>query len=156
MESLGFSMYKIISSANKDTFTSFFMIWMLYISFPCLNVLARTSRTTLNRNVETEHLCFILSLNGKAFNLSPLSMILAVGLSYMAFIMLLFSRSVMSDSLRPYALQHIRLPCPSPSPGACSNSCPSSRWCHPTISSSVIPFSSCLQSFPASGSFPVS
>ena len=53
-------------------------------------------------------------------------------------------------------LQHTRPPCPSPSPGACSNSCPLSQWCHPTISSSVIPFSSCLQSFPASGSFPMS
>ena len=52
--------------------------------------------------------------------------------------------------------QHARLPCPSSTPGACSNSCPSSWWCHPTISSSVVPFSSCLQSFPASGSFPVS
>ena len=62
----------------------------------------------------------------------------------------------MSDSLRPHGLQHSRLPCPSPTPGACSDSCPSSRWCHPTISSSVIPFSSCLQSFPASRSFPVS
>ena len=65
----------------------------------------------------------------------------------------LFSRSVMSDCWWPHGLQHTRLPCPSPSPGACSNSCPSSRWCYPTISSSVIPFSSCLQSFPASGSF---
>ena len=64
-----------------------------------------------------------------------------------------FSRSVMSDSLQPHGLQHARPLCPSPTPGACSNSCPSSRWCHPTISSSVIPFSSCLQSFPASGSF---
>ena len=63
---------------------------------------------------------------------------------------------VMSDSLRPHGLQHARLPCPSPTPGACSNSCPSSPWCHPTISSSVIPFSSRLQSFPASGSFPMS
>ena len=54
---------------------------------------------------------------------------------------------------RPHGLQHTRLPCPSPTPGACSNSYPSSWWCHPTISSSVIPFSSCLQSFPASGSF---
>ena len=53
-------------------------------------------------------------------------------------------------------LQHTRLPCPSPTPGACSNSCPSSQWCHPAISSSVVPFSSPLQSFPASGSFPVS
>ena len=51
-------------------------------------------------------------------------------------------------------MEHARLPCPSPTPGACSDSCPSSRWCHSTISSSVIPFSSCLQSFPASGSFP--
>ena len=64
--------------------------------------------------------------------------------------------SVVSDSLWPRGLQHARLPCPSPTPGACSNSCPSSRWCHPTISSSVIPFSYCLQSFPASGSFPIS
>ena len=56
----------------------------------------------------------------------------------------------------PHGLQHARLPCPSPTPGACSNSCPSSQWCHSTISSFVIPFSSCLQSFPASGSFPMS
>ena len=67
-----------------------------------------------------------------------------------------FNHSVMFDSLRPHGLQHTRLPCPSPTPGACSNSCPLSRWCHPTISSSVILFSSCHQSFPASGSFPVS
>ena len=65
-----------------------------------------------------------------------------------------FSRLVVSDSLRPHGLQHSRLPRPSPTPGAFSNSCLSSQWCHPTISSSVIPFSSCLQSFPASGSFP--
>ena len=67
-----------------------------------------------------------------------------------------FSCSVMSNSLQPHGLQHPTLPCPSPTPGACSNSCPSSQWCHPTISSSVVPFSSCLQSFPASGSFPMS
>ena len=67
-----------------------------------------------------------------------------------------FSRSVVSDSLQPHGLQHTRPPCPSPTPGACSNSCLSSRWCHPTISSSVIPFSSSLQSFPASGSFQMS
>ena len=59
----------------------------------------------------------------------------------------------MSNSLQPHGLQHTRLPCPSPTPKACSNSCLSSWWCHPTISSSVVPFSSCLQSFPASGSF---
>ena len=67
-----------------------------------------------------------------------------------------FSHSVMSNSLWTHGLQHSRLPCPSPIPRACSNSCPSSRWCHPTISSSVVPFSSCLQSFPASGSSQVS
>ena len=67
-----------------------------------------------------------------------------------------FSHSVMSDSLWVHGLQHATLPCPSPTPGAYSNSCPSSRWCHPTVSSSAIPFCSCLQSFPASGSFLVS
>ena len=67
-----------------------------------------------------------------------------------------FSSSVMSYSLRPHELQDTRLPCPSPIPGAYSNSFPLSRWCHPTISSSVIPFSSHRQSFPPSGSFPVS
>ena len=67
-----------------------------------------------------------------------------------------FSRSVVSDSLRPHGLQHTRLPCPSPTPKACSNSCPWSRWCHPAISSSVVPFSSFLQSFSASRSFPTS
>ena len=67
-----------------------------------------------------------------------------------------FSCSVMSDSLRPHGLQHARLPCPSPTPGAYSNSCPSHWWRHPTISSSVVPFFSHLQSFPASGSFQMS
>ena len=67
-----------------------------------------------------------------------------------------FSHSVVSDSLRPHELQHIRPPCPSPTPGVHPNPCPLSRGCHPTISSSVIPFSSCPQSFPASGSFPMS
>ena len=71
-------------------------------------------------------------------------------------IVLLFRRSVVSDSLQPRGLQHTRLPCPSPSPGACSNSRPSSQWCHPTISPSVIPFSSCPQSFPVSGAFQMS
>ena len=67
-----------------------------------------------------------------------------------------FSRSVISNSLQTHGLQHTRLPCPSPNLGACSNPYPSSWWCHPAISSSVIPFSSCLQSFPASGSLPMS
>ena len=67
-----------------------------------------------------------------------------------------FSRSVVSNSLRPHESQHTRLPCPSPTPKVCSDSCPSSQWCLPTISSSVVPYSSCPQSLPASGSFPMS
>ena len=64
-----------------------------------------------------------------------------------------FSCSVLSDSLRPHGLQHASPPCPSPTPRTCSNPCPLSQWCHPTISSSISPFSSCAQSFPVSGSF---
>ena len=71
-------------------------------------------------------------------------------------VLLLFSHCVVSDSLWPQGLQHARLPCPSPSPGVCLNSCPLSQWGHPTIYSSVIPFSFCHQSFPASVSFPMS
>ena len=67
-----------------------------------------------------------------------------------------FSHSAVSDSLRPHELQHARPPCPSPTPGVYSNPCPSSCWCHPVISPSVISFSSCPQSFPVSGSFPMS
>ena len=67
-----------------------------------------------------------------------------------------FSRSVMSDSLQPHESQYARPPCPSPTPGVHPNSCPLSWWCHPAISSSVDPFSSCLQSFPVSGSFQMS
>ena len=67
-----------------------------------------------------------------------------------------FGGSVVSESLRPHELQHARPPCPSPNPGVHPNPCPSSRWCHPAISSSVVPFSSCPQSFPVSGSFQMS
>ena len=69
------------------------------------------------------------------------------------FALVQFSYSVMSNSVRPHGLQHARPPCPSPTPGVYSDSCPLSRWCHPTISSSVVPFFSRLQSFPALGSF---
>ena len=67
-----------------------------------------------------------------------------------------FSHSVTSNSLQPHELQHARPPCPSPTPGVHTNPCPSSRWCHPMISSSVVPFSSYPQSIPATGSFPIS
>ena len=72
------------------------------------------------------------------------------------FVSVQFSHSVVSDSLQPHELQHARPPCPSATPGVYSNSCPSSWWCHPAISSSVVPFSSWPQSLPASGSFPMS
>ena len=71
-------------------------------------------------------------------------------------LLLSFSCSVVSNSLQPHRLQHAKLPYPSPTPGACSNSCPSSQWFHPAISSSVAPFSSCLRSFPAPRSSPMS
>ena len=77
-------------------------------------------------------------------------------ISHIYFSSVQFSHSVMSDSLRPHESLHARPPCPSPTPGVYSNSCPSSRWCHPAISSSVIPFSSCPQSLLASGFFPMS
>ena len=80
--------------------------------------------------------------------------ILSVILFYSCYLQ--FSSSVVSDSLRPHESQHARPPCPSPTPRVYSNSCPSSGWCHPTISSSVVPFSSCPQSLPASQSFPMS
>ena len=78
---------------------------------------------------------------------------------YLSFSPLLFnhfSRSIVSNSLRPHESQHARSPCPSPTPGVHKNSCPSSQWCHPAISCSIIPFSSCPQSLPASQSFPMS
>ena len=78
------------------------------------------------------------------------------GLWYSRFSLVQFSCSVVSDSLQPRAPQHARPPCPSPTPGVYSNSCPLSWWCHPIISSTVVPFSSCPQSFPASGSFQMS
>ena len=80
----------------------------------------------------------------------------SVSLKFTVFCTLQFSRSVVSDSMRPHELQHARPPCPSPTPGVYPHSCVSSRWCHPAISSSVDPFSSCPQSLPASGSFPMS
>ena len=81
-----------------------------------------------------------------------------VSLLYFSFLLcsVQFSHSVVSDSLRPHEPQHAGPPCPSPTPGVHLNPCPLSRWCHPNISSSIIPFSSCPQSFPASGSFQMS
>ena len=87
---------------------------------------------------------------------TPKSVILVYKMTNVSMLHYQFSHPVVSDSLWPHGLQHARPPCSSPPPRVYSNSCPLSRWCHSTISSSVMPFSSCLQSFPESVSFPVS
>ena len=88
MESIGFSMYTIMSSANNDNFVSSFPIWKPFISFSCLIAVARTSNTMLNRSGERGHPCLVPDLSGKVFSFYPFSMMLAVDFSYMAFIML--------------------------------------------------------------------
>ena len=100
-----------------------------------------------------------LAFTPSIFLLSLLLFVFQPGVIYFSsvqFSSVQFSRSVMSDSLRPLESQHARSPCPLPSPGVHSDLCPSSQWCHPAISSSVVPFSSCPQSLPASESFPMS
>ena len=88
MESIGFSMYTIMSSANSDSFISSFPIWMPFIAFSCLIAVARTSNTMLNRSAERGHPCLVPDISGKALSFCPLSMMLAVSHSYIAFIML--------------------------------------------------------------------
>ena len=99
------------------------------------------------------YLCFKTSFDRTHVYVSPSPF---AGTSTTFLIMLLFSCSVVSDSWWPHGLQHTRLPCLPLSPSVCSNSCPLSRWCYPTVRFFVLPFPSCLQSFSASGSFPMS
>ena len=93
--------------------------------------------------------CFFYICSSTNFNNSVFKLVLGV----LQLSSVQFSHSVMSNSLRPHESQHARPPCPSPTPRVHSNSCPSSQWCHQAISSSLVPFSSCTQSLPASGSF---
>ena len=96
VESIGFSMYTIMSSANNDSFVSSFPSWMSFISFSCLISVTRTSNTMLNRSGETGHPGLVPDLSGKALSFCPLSMMLAVGLSYMALILLKNAPSIPS------------------------------------------------------------
>ena len=98
---------------------------------------------------------YIIHIYNNTFNYL-ISVLLMLLMAEPVFHSLHFSCSVVSDSLRPHESQHTRPLCPSPTPGVYPNSCPLSRWCHPAISSSVVPFSSCPQSLPGSGSFPMS
>jgi len=98
----------------------------------------------------------ILGLNCSSSLVLKCKLRLLVFRSFFILLISQFSHSVVSNFLQPHGLQHARPPCPSPTPGIYSNSCPFSWWCHLTISSTVVPFSSCLQYFPASGSFPMS
>ena len=106
--------------------------------------------------VEENHLCLIFQWLVLWISYTFLLWVFVIFITFLSCPSVQFSHSVVSSSLRPHELQHTRLPCPSPTPRTYSNSRPSSQWCHPAISSSVIPFSSCPQSLPASESFPMS
>jgi len=117
-----------------------------YLSFPFF----------LKTNISLCHLVYVpFKVKAVIFSKSDVLIYVGIGCDFLKG-SVQFSHSVVPVSLQPHGLQHTRPPCPLPTPGVYSNSCPLSRWCLPTISSSVIPFFSCLQSFPASGSFQMS
>ena len=120
--------------------------------------LSTPSPPAFSLSQQTFPMSWLFASGGQSTGASVSALVLPVNIQgWFPFSSVQFSLSVMSDSLQPHELQHAGPPCrPSPAPGAYSNSCPLSWWCHPTISSSVIPFSSCLQSFPTSGSFQMS
>ena len=118
-----------------------------------------TSGFSTSSSIVISYTCILWFQWGLKHSLSSYSLGMMVECELVDNLSLLFSCSIVSDFLWPHEMQHTRLPCPSLSPGICSNSCPLSQWCHPTISSSgtpTPPFSSCPQSFPALGSFPMS
>ena len=133
-------------------------MWMFQL--PCTR--SKTCSSSLSTSIclrqkpgpVLEFLFSLIQLPHTTFQISDLSMNIPAVLSEFSSVQ--FSRSVVSDSLRPHESQHARPPSPSPTPGVHSDSCPSCQWCHPAISSSVVPFSSCPQSLPASESFPMS
>ena len=128
--------------------------WM-YLSSYLLDYMANftTALPTLGQT-KLIHLSYLFHLHFASLSSRTLSYF--PGISMMLPCSVQFSHTVVSDSLWPYESQHAKPPCPSQTPGVYSNSCPSSQWCHPAISSSVVPFSSCPQTLTASGSFPVS
>ena len=114
------------------------------------------SQLVLQKFLQINHFYMCFSSNSSALTMCQLKLVSDSSWLKSSFSSVQFSCSVMTDSLRPHESQHTRPPCPSPTPGVYPNSRPLSQWCHPTISSSVVPFSSCPQSLPASESFPMS
>ena len=115
-----------------------------------------TSGFSTSSSIVISYTCILWFQWGLKHSLSSYSLGMMVECELVDNLSLLFSCPIVSNFLWPHEMQHTRLPCPSLSPGICSNSCPLNQRCHPTISSSIAPFSSCPRSFPPSGSFPVS
>ena len=135
---------------NNTACDSFSLVWQRYL----LTCKARPGRLTLKQFQARPrgNLTLVYSLHKNSKEIIMQNWISPLGMTLVS----QFSHSAVSDSLQPHGLQHARPPCPSPTPEVYSNSCPSRQWCHPTISSSIVPFSSCPQSLPASGSFQMS
>ena len=140
----------------------YFFLWHLSISAcfsPSLPFIIFSPSLSISALISFLSLCLALPslLLFLLLSLCPVSLLFSLLCTLISLLITTWSvSSVVFNSLLPHGLQHARFPCPLPTPEACSNSCPWNRWCYPTITYSVIPFSSCLQSFPISGSFPMS
>ena len=153
---LGIYLTKTTMLIWKDICTTMFIVTLLQWPRRGSNNVDETWGQYAKWNKQTEKdKCYIISLLcGIYFLKSEQTKETKTNSSIQRTVLVQFSRSVVSNSLGPHEPQHARPPCPSPTPGVHLNACPSSWWCHPTISSSIVPFSTCPQSFPASGSFP--